>query len=458
MSLLGKIKTLLANQEETQALEEFDPYSPEQLDQPPDYTFVKALHAVAKGDTACIVDYLNLNPAYALCRDWEEHSLLHQAALFARLDIIELLLQQAINVNACYQDNSALHLAISTDNHWIQNHKPGQKKQHQQDQYQTIKRLLTHGASLKQVNERGENALHIAARLGHEHLLSLFLEHGAEIDQLTQNKAEGAQSNQQGRSALLLVARHNKRFKLMDWLIQQGANPNVQDDIPGYTPLHYIAACPLIKNNDPQQANKENSLAKITQLLLKYKAAPNIAAPLKQHKTPLHLAAANNHVAMAEILLQHGADANVRADKGVTPMSLAARQGAVDMVACLLRYKVDINQSQALFFAAFCIHSRAAMNLLLEQGADINHPDSQGVTPLFAAISASSLANVQFLLDHGADVSLHPPGRTVLQHAFANWGTIEALPEKKRAANASEDAKQIISILGGFDRVDKQRL
>jgi len=442
MGLMGKIKALLDNNTNATP-EEIDLNTPEYLDHAPQYTFIKALHAVILGDDTTIEKYLKFNPRYAQCRDWDEQSLIHKAALFARPTIIQQLIQHNTDINSLYKGQTPLHWLLSTDINWLNNHKKGQE--HYQDQLRCLNILLKAGSDWRIRNEQGEMPIHIAARLGHTELLQQLLKQGGNIDELTEIDNDLEQQTQQGRSPLLLVARHNKKIQLLQFLLKNGANPNLQDQIPKYTALHYIASTP--HNND---VNIEIHLGEITQVLLKYGACPNITAPLKQHKTPLHLAAVNNHVYIAEALLKKGADPQASADKGITPIRLAARQGSVDMIHCLLNCDVDINKSFALFHAAFCTSSTDAMALLIEKGADVNHPDPQGVTPLFAAISVSSLINVQFLLSHGADTSLHPIGRTVLQHAFANWGSIEALPENKRAPKASEDAKQIISVLGGF--------
>ncbi len=444
MGLMGKIKALLDNNNQSSA-DDIDRNTPEYLDKPPSYTFVKALHAASLGDVDTIQAYLKFNPAYAICRDWDEQGLIHKAALFARPAILKMLLEQQADVNSLYKEQTPLHWLLSTDEHWIHNQKKD-KKQHEQDQLDCLRLLLDAGADWKIRNEQGEMPIHMAARLGHQAPLQHLLKQGGNVDELTEIDNEAEQQTQQGRSPLLLVARHNKKITLLQFLLKNGANPNLQDEIPQYTALHYIASTP--KSNNPKI---EQHLGKITQTLLNHGACPNISAPLKQHKTALHFAATNNHVYIAKALLNKGADPMAKADKGITPMRLAARQGSVEMIDCLLAHKVDINKSFALFNAAFYSESTDAMSLLIKRGADVNHPDPQGVTPLFAAISVSSLANVQFLLSHGADLKLHPVGRTVLQHAFANWGSIEALPEDKRDPRAAEDAKQIISILGGFN-------
>ncbi len=425
--------------------------TPEDVDDPPRYVFLKALHAASLGDVATIRDYLNFNPAYAQCHDWDDNTLLHRAAEYAQAEIVELLLQHQADPNRLYKDHPPLHCSIGTTPAWVKTKKPSMSyAQHQQARLNTMAALLKQGANLNAVNDKGENPLHFAVRLGHGELAAFMLKQGADVNARTQ--VEGAPDSPfNGRTPLLQVARYTKNKKLMQFLLEQGADPNAQDQTPGYTTLHYLAASPL-----QEDIEKEKALAELAVLLLKYKANPNLKATHKQNQSPLHLAAANNHALLTEALLKGGADVNQQADKGMTAIGIAAKQGALEMVECLLKYGVDMQSTRALFFAAMCKKTTAIMELLISKGADINQPDEHQLTPIFSAIAANSYENVKFLMDKGIDTRLHPPGRTVLQHAFANWGAIEAIPEEKRDQVMAENAKNIIEALGGFDSLKKK--
>jgi hypothetical protein len=63
----------------------------------------------------------------------------------------------------------------------------------------------------------------------------------------------------------------------------------------------------------------------------------------KYGQTPLHIAAFNDHVDVAKLLLAHKADVNAKANNGATPLHLAAAKGFKDMVELLLANKADIN-------------------------------------------------------------------------------------------------------------------
>lgn len=92
--------------------------------------------------------------------------------------------------------------------------------------------------------------------------------------------------------------------------------------------------------------------------------------------TPLHSAAEKNAVDVAELLLQHGADAQSSNAVGDTPLHWAAEKG----------------------------HTRLA-ELLLGAGADAQRPNKYGSTPLHAAVSGGHGTLAAALVAAGADAS-----------------------------------------------------
>lgn len=83
----------------------------------------------------------------------------------------------------------------------------------------------------------------------------------------------------------------------------------------------------------------------VAELLLEHGADPNVLDDL--HQTPLHAAASFCRVPAARLLLQHGAKATVQDTLGRTPLSLAVRLGHSSMVQLLCEH-IDASQSTAL--------------------------------------------------------------------------------------------------------------
>lgn len=92
--------------------------------------------------------------------------------------------------------------------------------------------------------------------------------------------------------------------------------------------------------------------------------------------TALHAAAELGGVDAISVLVEAGADIEVRSDHGSTPLHLAASGGAVETVLALLH-----------------------------AGADVQAADSRGSTPLHNACKFLRVAVVRVLIDWGADTT-----------------------------------------------------
>ncbi len=115
--------------------------------------------------------------------------------------------------------------------------------------------------------------------------------------------------------------------------------------------------------------------------------------------------------ATVEKLLQaHGP--NFKDRRGSTPLMYAAASGSEAMMRLLIRAGADPKISNVVSASAlhWCGGIHARMKLLVEHGADVNLRSKQGHTPLFLAASqAGGLDSVRLLLEHGADLHA-PPG------------------------------------------------
>jgi ankyrin repeat protein len=58
---------------------------------------------------------------------------------------------------------------------------------------------------------------------------------------------------------------------------------------------------------------------------------------------PLHLAAAQNHLDVVNMLLERNVEVNIQHDTGITPLHYAAKQGNLEMLIALLEDGADVN-------------------------------------------------------------------------------------------------------------------
>jgi nucleotide-binding universal stress UspA family protein len=123
-----------------------------------------------------------------------------------------------------------------------------------------------------------------------------------------------------------------------------------------------------------------------------------------------------------ELLLDKGADVNLKDKAGRTPLHLAAGSAEADIVKLLLDKGARINEKDdksgftALHYAARFGKKNVA-ELLIARGADVNAKDKQGHTPLQVAVNHDSKL-AELLISEGADTGIRTEsGQTLLQLA-----------------------------------------
>ncbi|PSN53619.1 hypothetical protein C0J52_00903 [Blattella germanica] len=164
----------------------------------------------------------------------------------------------------------------------------------------------------------------------------------------------------------------------------------------------------------------------------------NLSASDENNRTPLHLAAKNNHVDIARALLNAGADPEGKDDRkntalhlaaesaepemikllvssgsklesrneaGETPLYVAARVGNLEAVRQLVKFNSNVivrTGNTPLHIAALHGHLDVC-EALLDASAGVRLSTSERQTPLHLAALAGHLPVVQLLLERGAD-------------------------------------------------------
>jgi len=84
--------------------------------------------------------------------------------------------------------------------------------------------------------------------------------------------------------------------------------------------------------------NKED----IVRYLLIHKADPNVSSQNGYQVYPLHAALSNNDSTISKMLIEAGAEVNIRQHGGLTPLHFAAQHGNIDLIIILLEQGADI--------------------------------------------------------------------------------------------------------------------
>lgn len=179
------------------------------------------------------------------------------------------------------------------------------------------------------------NALHRAALAGHETIVSILLEHGASLFDLTSR----------GDTALHIASCHGYGA-VTRLLIGRGALIN-EPGWKGCTPLHFAA----------MQGHED-----IVRILIESGAAVD-ARNLRQ-ATALQVAAWRGHTATVQLLLEQGASIASQDDLGFTALHLAATGGHEGVTSVLLGKGADLyakNTAGKTAFAVAWVHGHKAM-------------------------------------------------------------------------------------------------
>ena len=136
-------------------------------------------------------------------------------------------------------------------------------------------------------------------------------------------------------------------------------------------------------------------------------------------------------------LLQGGADVNVTDDRGDTPLMYAA-VGSEAMMRRLIEASADVNAPTAFRPLPSCGAATACprIRLLVEHGADVNVRSKQGHTPTkVAAHHAGNLEILKLLLSKGASLKVAPDekGGTALANAADVNDTANRVPHELTA-------------------------
>jgi ankyrin repeat protein len=331
--------------------------------------------------------------------------------------------------------------------------------------------------------------MHVSAQL----LLERSLKRHLELCQPDPNVKDNF-----GRSPLSYAAELNA-VKVIEHLINTGANPDFEDNYSRYTrerkstahtPLSYAAlkghilACKalirggahvnhrdncgrsalsyaaegaskavarlLLQNGaliDPQDSEKRTPLCwaaasgavEVTSLLLDLRA--NIEQAGNGNMTPLLLAAKSGHEQTISLLIARGADVNVMSYSGETPLSRAVQWKLIEPIRLLLRAGVDVNRGTNPahpLTQATITGSKEIFHLLVTAGSDVNQRDGVGLPPLAYAAQNGWTDIVRLLLENGAKPdNTTDSTQSILMHAVKNGSTesVELLLQHGAAIN-----------------------
>ncbi len=253
-----------------------------------------------------------------------------------------------------------------------------------------VRRAIEIGVEIDEIGAGGYTALMAAAYYGHQSIVKILLDAGADPNLLSDDDGLG-----NGMTALMLVAGSffpSNRQAIFKLLIAGGADVN-QQGAGGKTAIMYAALA-----GSGYQDCVEASIA----------AGANLDLHDDRGHTLLTLVAAAENYQLLNLLIQSGAST-----AGLESIQLiqAATTGNVNRVQSLLSTKVNLNldRGAALGNAAAAGHTKI-VDLLIQAGANVNLSNSAGFTPIASAAYAGHAEIVRLLVKAGADIQAPADG------------------------------------------------
>jgi ankyrin repeat protein len=238
-------------------------------------------------------------------------------------------------------------------------------------------------------------ALMFAAREGHMDTVKALTEGGANLNAVA-GDGKDAQS----------LAIFNGNYAVASYLIDSGAALNTAD-ARGFTPLFWAVdrrnmetapnfpwtitedPLPLVKKlldagADPNQIINDTPQARMRG------GSPRIV-----FATPLMRAAFSADLELVKLLLEYGADPDIKSRDNETTLGAAAGTGFIHGFHKLLPYAERLE----------------VIKLLVELGGDVNWQDDYGISPLMVAGNLGDVNIIQYLVDQGADLGAYDLGK-----------------------------------------------
>jgi ankyrin repeat protein len=371
-----------------------------------------------------------------------------------QIDVVKVLLEH-VGTEALQETDiqgmTALHIAASWDNKEI------------------VSFLLEQGAQADSRDEDGATPFMLACKMGHMGVVKMLLEHmGPQAFQETDTKGrtalhfaascgkddivsfllgQGAQANsrdEDGTTPSMIACEHGQIGVARVLLQHVGPEALQETDEYGRTALHFAAfwghgetAIFLLGQGAQANSRDEGGMTPfmwaceaghmgVVKMLLEHMGPQAFQETDEHGLMALHYAASCGKEETVSFLLGQGAQANSRAEEGITPFMLACEEGRIGVARILLQHvgpqalQETDQKGRTVVHAAADRGHEDMLTFLISEGAQANSRDEYGYTPFMLAFGEGHMGVVKVLLQHVGPEALqetNEQGMTALHYA-----------------------------------------
>ena len=302
---------------------------------------------------------------------------------------------------------------------------------------QIVKLLVKAGAGVRATNE-GTTCLMLAAYCGHAETVRYLV--GLPQMDVNHKDIDGC--------VALHCAADEKHADVVDVLIDAGADIEIKDDT-GSSPLHVACrsgALAVVKllvkagagvrgtDNDGNACLLCASAQGHTETVRYLVGLPEVDLSHKVNDgcVALHCAADLQRADVVDVLIDAGADIEIKDDMGRSPLHWACRSGALDVVKLLVKAgagvrATDNDGNTCLMCASSEGHTETVRYLVGLPEVDLSHKVNDGWSALHCAADLKHADVVKVLIDAGADIEIKDDTGHSLLHWACRSGALDVV-------------------------------
>ena len=353
-------------------------------------------------------------------RDFDGYTALHYMSREGDADVVQLLINAGADIaTENVYGRSPLHCACESG------------------QLDVVKKLVGAGAGVCDTVNGGDTCLTVAAEYGHTKTVRYLVG----LPEVDVNHRDG------DNDTVLHYMSGEGDADAVQLLIDAGADIEMKN-CDGCSPLHYACesgaldvvkklvragagVCVTDNNGRTCLTLAVYSNCGHTETVRYLVGLPEVDVNHRDgdNNTALHWAVEQNHTDIAQLLIDAGADIEMKNCDGCSPLHCACDSGALDVVKMLVEAGAGVRDtdnggSTCLTLAASCGCTETVRYLVGLPEVDVNHRDSDNNTVLHCASGEGDADVVQLLIDAGADIEMKNSGSSPL-HCACQSGVLK---------------------------------